>query len=161
VWHPFVIIPGMCLRCDGYSEDDVNRMVDLHIRVYGYHVTQVEDRDPWCYTIGLEQSFGHPEVVTTTLKMSAQVELIQTVAAMLTGTGEIDHAQLGRLGIRLVPVHRGHLATGLVGGWEAFYARPATPGSFLQVLPPKNWLCPCHRNAVTRLDRPPTTRRTK
>jgi len=136
-------------------------MVDLHIRVYGYHITQVEDRDPWCYTIGLERNFGQPEIVTTTLKMPAQMELIQTVAGMLTGKGEIDYEQLGRLDIRLVPVHRSHLAAGLVGGWEAFYARPATPGSFVQVLPPKNWLCPCHRNAVTRLDRPPATRRTK
>ena len=84
----------MCLRCDGYSDDDGNRMVDLHIRVYGYHITQVEDRDPWCYTIGLEQSFGHPEVVTTSLEMSAQVELIQTFAAMLTGSGEVDHARV-------------------------------------------------------------------
>ena len=159
--HPFGIMRGMCLQCDGYSEDDVNRMVDLHIRVYGYHVTQVEERDPWCYTIGLQQSFGHPELVTTTVKMSTQVGLIQTVASMLTGSGEIDHEELGRIGIRLVPVHRSHLATGLVGSWESFYGRRATPGSFLQILPPKSWLCPCHQNAVARLDRPPTTRRTK
>jgi hypothetical protein len=136
-------------------------MVDLHIRVHGYHVTQVEDRDSWCYTIGLEQSFGHPELVTTTLEMSAQLELIRTVAAMLAHDGVVDRVRLRGLDMKLVAVHRSHLATGLVGGWESFYARSATPGSFLQVLPPRNWLCDCHRNAVTRLDRPLTTRRTR
>lgn len=135
-------------------------MIDLHIRVYGYHITQVVDREPWCYTIGLEQNFGHPELVTTTLKMPAQLELIHTVAGMLVDDGEVDHAHLARIDIRMGPVHRGHLADGLVGRWEAFYDRPATPGSFLQVLPPKSWICACHRNAVKRLGRPPTTRRT-
>lgn len=134
-------------------------MIDLHIRVHGYHITQVIDRESWCYTIGLEQQFDHPELVTTDLKMPAQLELIRTVASMLVDNGAVDHRRLAQIGIRMVPVHRSHLDDGLVGGWEAFYERQARPRSFVQVLPPKTWLCTCHRDAVKRLDRAPTTRR--
>lgn len=55
-------------------------MTDLHIRVRGYSLVRVEADEPWCYTIGLPESYGHPELVTHNLEMDAQVELIRAVA---------------------------------------------------------------------------------
>ena len=79
------------------------RMTDLHIRVHGYSLVQVEAAMPWCYTIGLQESFGHSELVACGLEMSFEVELIRTVAGMVT-TGGVDYVRLAELEIGLAPV---------------------------------------------------------
>jgi hypothetical protein len=154
------MIVDMCLQCDGYSFEDVMRMTDLHIRVYGYSLVQVEEAEPWCYTIGLTESFGHPELVACGLKMEAEVELIRTVAGMVIHD-RLDDGRLAALDMRLVTVHHTNLTGDMFGTWMNFYGDELEPGSFMQVLPPRSWLCECHRDAVVRLDRPPATRRTR
>jgi Domain of unknown function (DUF4262) len=143
----------MCLRCDGYSEEEVWRATDLAIRTFGWSLVLVEDESPWLYTIGLLESFGHPELVVVDIKLERGELLIRSVAQMVEDTGGVDWRELKRRGIGLVTVHDDHLRSDLFGSWINFYDKVPASGSFLQVLPPKDWFCACHQSAGRRLDR--------
>ena len=144
----------MCLRCDGYSEEQVRRALDLTILTHGFAIQQVDSHRPWTYTIGLLEGFGHPELITVDLALDAQRELLAPLLSMITGTGALDPRWLTENEIEVVPVHEDHLASSLVAMWSDHYGRGPHIGTFLQVLPPASWLCAGHGHVLTRLDAP-------
>ena len=150
----------MCLRCDGYSEDDVLRAIDLNVRVHGFHICAVEDARPWTYTIGVLQTTGHPDLVVTDIESRQAGRLLWWIYERIDESGRLDAAELTENGIRIVPVHRAQPHDELFGTWIQHYGRDPQIGEILQVLPPPEWTCPTHRHAMTRLDRPPRTSRT-
>jgi len=144
----------MCLLCDGYSEQQVMQQIDLAIRVHGWQLTQVEDEHlPWTYTIGLLETYGHPELLVVDLKPDAEVALLQALVEIIQQHGSLPPDELGRRGLAVVPVHEAHLSTSLLASWSRYYGRCPAPGSFLQVLPPSSWFCECHAHAGRRFDR--------
>ena len=98
----------MCLRCDGYSEDDVLRAIDLNVRVHGFHICAVEGTRPWTYTIGVPESAGHPDLVVTDVETEQAGELLWHVVRHIDDVGGLDAADLEADGIRVVPVHPSH-----------------------------------------------------
>jgi len=142
----------MCLSCDGYSDEQIKRGIDLAIRTYGWSMSQIEDDLPWSYTIGLGESFGHPELVVLDLKLSAAAELLWAIVSMVEEDGCLDPGELKRLGVSVVPVHPRHLGSELFAQYSWYYDRAPEEGSFLQIIPPDHWFCECHRNSVRRLD---------
>lgn len=150
----------MCLRCDGYSEDEVARSIDLAVRVHGWALIPVEDERPWAYTVGLLETYQHPELVVTDLELSVEVSIINWAVRQIASRGMIDEAELARRELRAAEVHRSHDAGDWFGTWCRHYKRFPSPGDFVQLIPAPTRFCSCHRHALTRLDRPPTTRRT-
>ena len=59
----------MCLMCEGWSEDEVNALLDERICSFGWTTMGVADRPgqpTWMYTIGLA-IVGHPELLIATV----------------------------------------------------------------------------------------------
>jgi len=144
----------MCLLCDGYSEEDVMQHIDLAIRVHGWQLTQVEAEDrPWTYTIGLLETYGHPELLVADVRLGDAADLLRALVPLIAHHGSLPLDELDQLGLALVPVHETHLTTSLVAAWSSHYGHSPEPGSFMQVVPPPDWFCACHQHASRRFDR--------
>jgi hypothetical protein len=144
----------MCLQCDGYSFEQTMLALDLTIRTYGWQLTQVTDAMPWSYTIGLTESYGHPELMIYGVKLDTQDMVIRKIVSSIETTGRVDQPFLDREGVELVEVHPNHLAGDWFGTWSNFYERTPPPGSFLQIVPPPDWFCSCHQHSIARFDQP-------
>jgi hypothetical protein len=148
----------MCRICDGYTYDEVLRADDLIIRVHGWLLQHVEpgvgDCGGFGYTVGLLESYDHPELIAMDLDVDAQSALLRPIVEMIRTTGKLDHDALAAAGIDVVEVHPDHLHGDLFGSWCRRYGRPPSPGDVLQVIPPACWFCPEHAGRITRLDQP-------
>jgi hypothetical protein len=81
----------MCDICDGESfEDGLVRCAEM-IRVSGFMVMTVEDPGGWSYTIGLEDSARHPEVIVVGGAQDARARFVHGIATSALG-GEHYHA---------------------------------------------------------------------
>jgi hypothetical protein len=144
----------MCLQCDGYSFEQAMLAVDLKIRTYGWQLTQVTDTSPWSYTIGLPESYGHPELMMIGVGLDTQSAVIRKLVSMVETTGRIDTEEVEAHGLTLVEVHRSHLRGDWFGTWSNHYGHLPPAGTFLQIVPPPEWFCECHTYSTPRLDRP-------
>jgi hypothetical protein len=144
----------MCLQCDGYSYEQSMLALDLTIRTYGWQLTQVTDANPWSYTIGLTESYGHPELMIVGLELDLQNTVIRKIVDPIVETGSVDCSFLEREGVTLVEVHPNHLAGDWFGTWSNFYERTPPPGSFLQIVPPGDWFCECHQHSMPHFELP-------
>ena len=143
----------MCLRCDGYSEKQIQQMTEMQIAVHGWGVVAVDDHPPVAYSIGVLENYGHPELVVMDIETLAAQQLINHVGALIRdGGGALDRDVLSGQGIQIVEVHPTHLRSGLVGGWARYYGERPRAGDFVQILPPPQLLCACHRDMIHRLD---------
>lgn len=147
----------MCLRCDGYSEEEVERCLDLAIRVNGWTATQISDdgQQGWTYTLGMNEELDHPDLIIVDAPLDAQRRIIGWLADMVSDDGGPDSGVLERNGIELLPVHPNQLTGGLIAQWSHRYQRFPEAGEFLQVVPPKHLFCACHAEQRRRLDTPP------
>ena len=130
------------------------RSLDLTIRAYGWQLHQITDSNPWSYTIGLLESYDHPELMITGLELDMQSSVIRRLVGSIEKTGNVDHALLEREDITLVEVHPNHLAGDWFGTWSNFYQRLPPPGSFLQIVPPSDWFCDCHQHSMPHFELP-------
>jgi hypothetical protein len=148
----------MCLQCDGYSYEQSMLALDLTIRTYGWQLTQVTDANPWSYTIGLTESYDHPELMVAGLKLDTQSMVIRKIVDSIASTGSVDHAFLQSEGVRLVEVHPNHLAGDWFASWSNHYDRVPPDGTFLQIVPPGHWFCDCHQRSMPHFELPGPTR---
>jgi hypothetical protein len=144
----------MCLRCDGYSEDDVLRAIDLNVRVHGFSMTYVEGSRPWTYTIGVTESKGHPDLVITDMEGPSAAPMLRWLYEQIDPADGIDSAAVAAAGVGLVRLDARYLTGYWFGDWVRRYGRLPRVGEFLQVLPPGHVFCLNHRHADRRLDRP-------
>ena len=154
----------MCIICNGYSHDDAVRRLDLVIRIHGWALQGVHpdgddhDAEPgshlqpstWVYSLGLVD-FGVPELIATELTAAAAGELLNTVASRITKGVSLDEA-CQSLGAHWVEVHENHLSSHLFAMWHELYGN--RPRRVVQILPPRSWMCDCHRDAYFSLDQP-------
>lgn len=144
----------MCMRCDGYSWEEIERHMDLVIRVHGYLIQQVEDEPSWTYTIGIRESWSRAELLVVDIGAHAQARLISAVADDYVAHGVILAATLDLLDLELVDVDESHFADGLVAAWEDRYSMSARTGDFLQIVPGESWYGDCCAVRSRRLDIP-------
>ena len=130
------------------------RSIDLTIRAYGWQLLQITDTNPWSYTIGLLESYDHPELMITGLGFDTQNMVIRKIVDAIEKTGSVDHAFLERERVTLVEVHPNHLAGDWFGTWSNLYQRLPPPGSFLQIVPPSDWFCECHQHSMPHFELP-------
>lgn len=128
--------------------------LDLTIRTHGWQLTQVTDAMPWSYTIGLTESYGHPELMMYGVELGTQNSVIRKIVDPIATTGSVDQPFLERQGVTLVEVHPNHLADHWFGTWSSFYERLPAPGSFLQIVPPADWFCDCHEHSMPHFELP-------
>ena len=144
----------MCMRCDGYGWEEIERHTDLVIRVHGYTTVHVEAEAPWSYTIGAFESWDQPELLIVDIDPAAQKLLIAAVADDYVDHGEISGSTVDLLDVELVVVDESHFAGGMVAGWEDRYSMSAAAGDFVQIVPGPSWFCRAHQGLVRRLDEP-------
>ena len=148
------MLARMCLRCDGYTEIDVHNTTEMQILVHGWSVAAVEENRPWAYSIGVLETYAHPELVVMGVEIKVAHDLINYIGGCVRdGGGVLDHKDLHAEGIRLVDVHERHLRSNLFGSWIRYYGELPRAGDFMQILPPPEFFCACHRQAYRRLDR--------
>lgn len=141
-------------RCDGFSDGDgygegVERHQDLMIRVHGYVLVQVMAARPWSHTIGVQESWGEPELVMVDADPVVQAQVLVSILD--------DHVDFGRmlsttpeaLDLEVVTVDGSHFDGSLVAAWEERYRRRAQTGDFLQLIPGPSW----RRSALCRRPR--------
>ncbi len=148
----------MCLECDGYSHEAAVQAFDLKIRIHGWVVVQVGDGESaFSYTVGLVESFGHPELIVVDVDRRLQQGLINELANGIAANGRPALDRPSTRGVRCVEVHRNHLHGAYFAMWAARYGTLPQPGQVRQVLLPDSSYCECHAPAVRRLDRPDST----
>jgi hypothetical protein len=145
----------MCLICDGYSHEDAMQALDLQIRVHGWALVQVADETTsWCYTVGLAENHGHPELVLFDVKSETQHPLMSHLVRLVTSHGELPPVQLAHMGLRAAEVHEDHLCGDLFATWAIRYGEFPQPGDMIHVRLPDEAYCTCHAQTVRRLDLP-------
>jgi hypothetical protein len=134
----------MCFMCNGHSVDELERVNDLAIAVHGWMLCQVaaDVRPGWAYTVGLRESFGHPELLCMDLGSDPDVQrfVVDRLANMVADTGSVDRVELAWAGLTLVPVHPSHFTHGLAAFWSGRYGRLPGEDEFLQIVPDASWL---------------------
>ena len=131
----------MCMRCDGYSWEEIDRHTDLVIRVHGFTTIHVEADPPWTYTIGAFESWDQPELIVVDTDPTIQKALIRALGDDYVDVGEIRADTLEVLDVELLTVDESHFVDGLVAAWEDRYSMAATTGDFVQILPGPSWFC--------------------
>ena len=145
----------MCMRCERYSIEEIERATDLTIITNGYLLLRVTDvYNPWSYTVGLRESYDHPEFVCVDIDTDCQQRLIKLLADQVATCGPIHDDMLRAADIELLVVDEAHLRDDLVVVWEKRYGRSAQTGDFLQIRLGPSWYCEHHANAARRLDDP-------
>jgi hypothetical protein len=145
----------MCLECDGYSHEEVMQALDLRIRVHGWALVQVADAGTaWCYTVGLAENHGHPELVLFDISTDIQHQLMTHLVGVISAHGELPEARLTELGLSCGDVHEDHLRGDLFGTWANRYGEFPRPGDMIQIHLPAEAYCTCHATSVRRLDQP-------
>lgn len=145
----------MCVRCEGFSDDEIERREDLLIRVHGYVVVQVTAARPWSYTMGVTESWGHPELVMVDIDPVVQAQLLTSLVEDLPVMGRLSPESLRGLDVDLVAVHEAHLDRGLLSAWEHRYSRRARADDVRQVVPGSSWFGAGATTGGRRLDRAP------
>lgn len=142
----------MCMRCDGYSWEEIERHTDLIIRVHGFTTIHVEDEPPWTYTIGAFESWDQAELIVVDIEAGIQKALVHAVGQDYVDHGEIRPSTLDLLDIGLATVDESHFRDGLVAAWEGRYSMAASTGDFVQLVPGPSWFCEGCAHRVRRLD---------
>lgn len=146
----------MCIRCEGYDEEQVGRMHDLMIDVHGFAITQVREhgQNGWTYTMGLRERLDHPDLLVVHLLPDVQAELASKLGQMVVDARRLDPEALAESDIELVPVDPRHFRDGLVAEWVNRYHKFPDEGDFLQVMMGPDRLCECCQHRMQRLDDP-------
>lgn len=131
----------MCMKCDGYSDDQIARWLELTILTYGWAVQGVEPEDGpeatiaggWAYTIGVTQSFSLPELIITEFDFAEARDVLNWSAEFLRDGGSLDGLVDDQ--ILWAPVHDDHLMTDLFNSYWNHYGVPPGPGQVIQLFP--------------------------
>jgi hypothetical protein len=162
---------AVCFICDGGTEEEAFSGEFVRIAVHGFTMLHVEANPPWTYTIGLLQSYDHPELVMTGQPPDMTAELLTDVVEHIRQGERYDGssaplALCDCTSVAFGPVHAEQWTHGRFNQWLNYYDRlgeePPVPDA-VQVLwpmgglfPPDPEFCTKHRGACQPLlDREP------
>jgi hypothetical protein len=147
----------MCSICDdAKTMEQVLENIGYHINDRGWALQAVEagPRNPsWVYTVGLMESFDHPELVVTHSEIYAAADLLNTIGDRVAAGARVDPEStldLDGYVFEFVAVHLAYIATGLCASWERYYTwtgarRRALPEVLQVVVPLAEWCERCDR----------------
>lgn len=115
----------MCELCDGVSLETVMARTRERIDAFGFTMMMVEGPTPWTYTIGLLDSFGHPELVVTSLEPRRSGALLTSVVNRVRLGQRFDRPgaclEVSASVLRFGPVHPAQWRHGRFAMWQSFY----------------------------------------
>lgn len=136
----------MCLKCDGYSDDDVARFIELSILTHGWFVQGIVPggEDPpesptWAYTIGLTEGFDLPELIVVDTEFAEASSFLNLCGELLTSGVPFD--ELIDLGMLVRPVAETHLNGELFYQWANYYGQSGAAARFVQLVQPPESFC--------------------
>ncbi len=77
-------------------EEEMERHVRADIDRYGWHVAKIEGDDrvpPWAFTIGLGDTFGHPEVLAAGMQLAQLHAVLNRVGDLLRAGNRFEPGQ--------------------------------------------------------------------
>jgi len=149
----------VCLRCEGWSEDEVNALLDERVRAAGWTTMTVGDgpgRPIWTYTVGLA-AHGHPELLIAQVSFDRAVAVLDDIAERVIDGERFDATDevtyLDGWTATLRDMHPVHVERGLVGGGQSYFAWRGVPMPLQvrQVVLPGSEFCRCHAGSQPRL----------
>src|SRR3954454_23543479 len=81
---------AVCEICAGLTEEELLSRKFMSIAVDGWAAVAVEATPTWAYTIGLLQSFDHPELVITGRLSGAAVHLLAHTVERIRAGARFD-----------------------------------------------------------------------
>src|SRR5947209_6271559 len=119
-------VVGMCLICDGFTHEEAHSGEFVRIAMYGFTMIAVGGSPTWTYTIGLLQSFGHPELVMTGLSPGDSADLITAVVELIREGAVFDAASppltvCSCTEVAFGDVHEEQWLQGRFDGWLGYY----------------------------------------
>jgi len=121
------------MMCEGASLDDVRFHIHGLIEGSGWAVIPVEGNTPyrsWAYTVGLVQTFEHPELVVVGLDPLAAGRLLNSIGDAIRDGARLAAEEvilLGREHIHMAQVHACHFAAGTFAAWVDYYGALGPP----------------------------------
>lgn len=147
----------MCRMCEGTSRQQLHEEARLHIIHHGWFLQGVlpEPGDPaggWVYTVGLLESFDHPELVITNIAYERGGEILNALGELIREGHDVRDMteEDGMMAVR--QVHPRHFDHDLVNTFEPLQGRAPAAGDYLQVVP--DAYCRCHQHQVADLSSP-------
>ncbi len=156
----------MCAICDGKSQSEFLATLKNRIEVHGFTMVSVgDDHGSWTYTIGLTNTFDHPELVVTGLAPESAYGLLDALVDRIrTGEqfGATSHERFVHgAPVRFGEVHQGQWHQGRFDSWKRVYSSAAAPprqGAVQVVWPNDDWIyppdprfCMAHENSCQAL----------
>lgn len=152
----------MCFICDGGTDDELLSGFEQRIETFGFTMMGVDSGvKSWVYTIGLLETFGHPELVVTGLGMASAAGLFDGIVDRIrkgeTFSPVSPDSTLNGHPFRVSAVHPTQWVHGRFAMWTNYYGErgflPAQPAA-IQILwpnddgvfPPDRDFCHDHRN---------------
>lgn len=145
----------MCDICDGKTYEELWSGMQARIEAGGWALQGVAPSGPgrgWVYTIGLVESFGHPELVVTHSEPAAYASLLNEIGDRIRRGERFDVGSgldLDGYLVEFGAVHPSYLTGGLMASWVNYYgwtgAPPATLDALQVVLPLAKWCERCDR----------------
>ncbi len=115
----------MCELCNGISVDALMTQTFERIAANRFTMVGVEGPRRWAYTVGLVESFDHPELIVTGLEFERTSALLTGVADRVragerftNAAGPIDVADTR---VHFTPVHPAQWVQGRFNMWSAYY----------------------------------------
>ena len=129
----------MCMTCDGYTDEEQDRWLELTILTHGWAVLGVQPPEPydpvggWAFTTGAAESFDLPEFIITDQPWNEASHVLNWVMEKLRDGGTMADLEADQ--ILWQPVHEDHLATDLFNQFHNHYGRWPAPGRMIQLFP--------------------------
>ena len=137
--YPGAKLVGMCFKCDGYTDEQLDRGLKLRILIHGWAVQGVEPATPdgpsggWAYTIGATENCGVPELIITDTNWDEAQHVLNWAISRLRDGDTLD--DLIEDEVLWGPVHDAHLPSHLFNIYADHYRRLPDPGQFIQLFP--------------------------
>ena len=167
----------MCEMCDAAPSPNVRTLLDAVRHGRGYYTVSVTGERQWTHTVGLLESYDHPELIVARCKSDIAVAVLSDLGEQIEKGASFfpcnPPAMAAGLAVTFGPVHAEQWNGRTFAIWHDHYrhAGGADPEpDAVQVFLPPDVFCPCHRhrqpvlaNALTDIARVPnrTERRSK
>ena len=135
----------MCRICEGYTDEERMRELELTIIRYGCGirgVTAEPEHDPvggWFYTVGATESFGIPEFVITDLPSAYAGHILNWAVRRMSEGWTLDDIENDQ--VLWQAVHPHHLSGDMFDEYREYYGRFPEEGWMLQLFPSTDEEC--------------------
>jgi hypothetical protein len=141
----------VCDLCDGLTDGALMARTFERITTNRFTMFSVDGPAPWAYTVGLVESYDHPELVVTGLNVESSSVLLSGIAERVKTGERFDDpnavAYVRGASVRFGEVHPAQWLHGRFNMWFGYYdwrGLRLDPMA-IQIHWPLEWVCPADR----------------